>query len=76
MFSVTVKGVSAACPSTPTGATVNAILTSYPDVYLFGCLIEAAIFTQDELATQRYLQLYNASVAGPWDRWAAIASRR
>ncbi len=50
--------------ATPTGATVNAILTSYPDVYLFGCLIEAAIFTQDELATQRYLQLYNASVAG------------
>ncbi|HEY9211813.1 MAG TPA: hypothetical protein VIQ29_03050 [Ancylobacter sp.] len=50
--------------STPTGATANAILTNYPDVYLFGCLIEAAIFTQDELATQRYLQLYNASVAG------------
>jgi hypothetical protein len=50
--------------ATPTGATVNAILTSYPDVYLFGCLIEAAIFTQDELGAQRYLQLYNASVAG------------
>jgi hypothetical protein len=50
--------------ATPTGATANAILTSYPDVYLFGCLIEAAIFTQDELAGQRYLQLYNASVAG------------
>ena len=49
---------------TPTGATVNAILTGYPDVYLFGCLIEAAIFTQDEFAAQRYLQLYNASVAG------------
>jgi hypothetical protein len=49
---------------TPAGATVNAILTSYPDVYLFGCLIEAAIFTQDELGAQRYLQLYNASVAG------------
>jgi hypothetical protein len=50
--------------ATPTGATVNTILTSYPDVYLFGCLIEAAIFTQDELGAQRYLQLYNASVAG------------
>lgn len=50
--------------STPMGATVNTILTSYPDVYLFGCLIEAAIFTQDELGAQRYLQLYNASVAG------------
>jgi hypothetical protein len=50
--------------ATPTGATVNAILTAYPDVYLFGCLIEAAIFTQDEFGAQRYLQLYNASVAG------------
>ena len=50
--------------ATPAGATVNAILTGYPDVYLFGCLIEAAIFTQDELGAQRYLQLYNASVAG------------
>lgn len=50
--------------ATPAGATVNAILTSYPDVYLFGCLIEASIFTQDELGAQRYLQLYNASVAG------------
>jgi hypothetical protein len=50
--------------ATPAGATVNAILTGYPDVYLFGCLIEAAIFIQDELGAQRYLQLYNASVAG------------
>ena len=50
--------------ATPSGATVNAILTDYPDVYLFGCLVEAAIFTQDEPSAQRYLQLYNASVAG------------
>jgi hypothetical protein len=50
--------------ATPSGATANAILTGYPDVYLFGCLIEAAIFTQDEFGAQRYLQLYNASVAG------------
>jgi hypothetical protein len=50
--------------ATPTGSTINAILTSYPDVYLYGCLVEAAIFTQDEFGAQRYLQLYNASVAG------------
>ena len=49
---------------TPIGSTSNAILAAYPDVYLHGCLIEAAIFTQDEVAAQRYLQLYNASVAG------------
>jgi hypothetical protein len=60
--------------ATPAGATVNAILTGYPDVYLFGCLIEAAIFTQDGLGAQRYLQLYNASVAGPNARTQRITA--
>ena len=50
--------------TTPAGSTVNDILVSYPDVYLYGCLVEAAIFTQGEAEAQRYLQLYNASVAG------------
>jgi hypothetical protein len=50
--------------ATPAGAASNAILAQSPDVYLHGCLVEAAIFTQDEAAALRYLQLYNASVAG------------
>jgi len=50
--------------ATPAGATVNAILTGYPDIYLYGCLIEAAVFTQDEQGALRYLALYNASVSG------------
>src|SRR5262245_59069791 len=50
--------------ATPTPAAANAILTGSPDVYLYGCLVEAAIFTQDEPAALRYLPLYNASVAG------------
>jgi hypothetical protein len=50
--------------ATPAGSTVNDILANYPDVYLYGCLVEAAIFTQGEAEAQRYLQLYNASVAG------------
>jgi hypothetical protein len=50
--------------ATPAGATVNAILTGSPDVYLYGCLVEASIFTQDEPGALRYLALYNASVAG------------
>lgn len=50
--------------TTPNGAGANAILTAYPDVYLYGCLVEAAAFTQDEAGGLRYLQLYNASVAG------------
>jgi hypothetical protein len=50
--------------TTPTGATVNDILTNYPDVYLWGCLIEASIRTQDEPGALRYLAMYNASVQG------------
>jgi len=50
--------------ATPAGSTVNDILMNYPDVYLYGCLFEAAVFTQGEAEAQRYLQLYNASVAG------------
>jgi hypothetical protein len=50
--------------TTPTAAAANDILTDYPNVYLYGCLLEASIFTQDEASALRYLQLYNASVAG------------
>lgn len=60
--------------ATPSGATINDILTNYPDVYLYGCLIEAAIFTQGEAEAQRYLQLYNASVAGLNARTQRIAA--
>lgn len=49
---------------TPTAAASNAILTNYSDVYLYGCLVEAAIMTQDAASSQAYLALYNASVAG------------
>jgi hypothetical protein len=50
--------------TTPTASTANAILTNYSDVYLYGCLVEATIFTQDAPSAQAYLALYNASVAG------------
>ena len=30
--------------ATPQGSAVNDILASYPDVYLYGCLVEAAVF--------------------------------
>lgn len=50
--------------TTPGGTTVNNILSNYPDVYLYGCLVEASIRTQDEGGAQRYLQLYNSSVSG------------
>jgi hypothetical protein len=50
--------------TTPSAASANDILTNYPNVYLYGCLTEAAIFSQGADEAQRYLQLYNASVAG------------
>lgn len=50
--------------TTPAGSTVNAILTNYPDVYLYGCLIEACIRTQDRAGALDYLGMYNASVQG------------
>lgn len=51
--------------STPTEAgVVNTILTTYPDVYLYGCLIEANIFTQNHARVLPYLAQYNASVSG------------
>lgn len=49
---------------TPTAQAVNDILDRYPNVYLWGCLAEAAIYMQDAEGAQRYLQLYNASVSG------------
>jgi len=50
--------------ATPSGSTVNDILTNYPDVYLYGCLTEACIRTQDEAGALRYLAMYNSSVQG------------
>ena len=59
--------------ATPSGATVNAILTGYPDVYLFGCLIEAAIFTQDEPG--RSATCSSTTPASPGSTRAPSASR-
>lgn len=50
--------------STPTSAAANSILTNYPHVYLYGCLIEEAIMTQDQPAATAYLALYNTAIAG------------
>lgn len=50
--------------ATPTAAAANSILTNYPHVYLYGCLVEAAIMTQDSPSAQAYLALYNGAVSG------------
>jgi hypothetical protein len=49
---------------TPTAAESNDILTLYPSVYLYSCLVEADTFTQDLQGATAHLSLYNAAVSG------------
>lgn len=49
----------------------NWLLTNHPDVYLYGCLREAAIFSQDDDAALRYENLYMQAK----DRVAWLESR-
>jgi hypothetical protein len=49
---------------TPTAAESNDILTLYPSVYLYSCLVEADTFTQDLPGAQAHLALYNSAVSG------------
>jgi hypothetical protein len=50
--------------TTPTPAEANDIMTNYPMVYLYGVLIEAAIFQMDENLAAGYLRAYNSQVSG------------
>jgi hypothetical protein len=50
--------------TTPTASTANAILTTYPGVYLNGCLIEAAILTSDFESAAKYGAIYTSQVGG------------
>ena len=40
-----------------TASPTNAILTAYPNIYLHGCLLEAAIFLGDDAKAARFLGL-------------------
>lgn len=55
------------------GTDTNDILTNFPDLYLYGCLAEAAILTQDTDAAQGYLRMFNASVAGLNNRASRVS---
>lgn len=49
----------------PSGTNpTNWILSNAPGIYLNGCLLEAAIFTQDPDSARYYAMLYAADVAG------------
>lgn len=42
--------------------TTNRLLTLYPDIYLFACLVEAAIFDDDAEKEQRFMRRYMEAV--------------
>ena len=49
--------------TTPSGSTsTNTILTNFPGVYLYGCLMQAAIYTGDPEAAKMYGSLYASEV--------------
>jgi hypothetical protein len=39
-------------------ASTNAVLTAYPNLYLYGCMMEAAVFRMDQTANQNYTQMW------------------
>jgi hypothetical protein len=50
--------------TTPAGATSNAILTTYPSLYLNGCLMQAYLMLGDKENAQTFAALYVAEVGG------------
>ena len=44
--------------------TTNRLMTLYPDVYLFACMIEVADFEDDERNLVKYEQRYNTAIQG------------
>lgn len=48
--------------TTPTPDAGNTILTSYPNLYLHGCLYEAAVYIGDPEAAKLYYSLYAAGI--------------
>jgi hypothetical protein len=70
----------ASFPALADGQTTNNLLTRHPGIYLYGCLLEAASYTQDMQAAAGYNALYQAEVAAARQddfgaRYANIASR-
>lgn len=55
--------------------TVNWLLTKYPDVYLYGTLVELAIFISDDAAAQKWLGFFQGSLQSLSDSaWGALLS--
>jgi hypothetical protein len=47
--------------------TGNEVLSDYPDIYLYACLLEAAVYLKDKDAAMSYGKLFEAAVTGAQD---------
>jgi hypothetical protein len=50
-------------PALSDSATTNWLLTNHPDVYLWGSLLEACVFLEDDEQLQKYATLFAAALA-------------
>jgi hypothetical protein len=46
------------------GNTTNWLLDKYPDVYLYGTLVELAAYIEDDAATQKWLGFFQGAIQG------------
>lgn len=53
-------------PSLSSTVSTNWVLTDYPYIYLYGALIEAAIFTNDPDQVSFYQQKFNEALSDMW----------
>jgi len=49
-------------PALTDSATTNWLMTNHPDVYLWGALMEATVFLEDDEQTQKYAALFAAGL--------------
>jgi hypothetical protein len=49
-------------PALTVSNTTNWLLTAYPDVYLFGCLYHAAIFTVDDARAKNFYAIFESMI--------------
>jgi hypothetical protein len=52
-------------------ASTNKVLDAYPNLYLYGCMMEAAVFRMDQTDNQNYVQMWKDYAAELNGRQAA-----
>jgi hypothetical protein len=52
-------------------SATNKVLSAYPNLYLYGCMMEAAVFRMDQTDGQNYVQMWKDYATELNDRQAA-----